>query len=292
MSRILHRPMFRKGGQANGGITTGLGRQRYDNGGQTGMERIQRDLAIIDQLSPRRGSGLNDFMINFGLNMVGNPPSGNIFQTAAKQAQKPFGQFQQARAQENLAQRELIANMVQNMNEDDKYKLQVEAQHMFEAGAVNPFTNKPFASPTEALNALIKNKFMSKERVLTDEAKFQNTKDTFLSNILKQGDDHPFGDNNLAASSLADHEAKIYHNKYPKELIAKFDQEQTFIPIGVVDWAKVQPDGSYPLSEVIGQQAFSYGKIKPGKIYFNVADKSFFMFNGKTFSVVDIAEYN
>ena len=292
MSRILHRPMFRKGGQANGGITTGLGRQRYDNGGQTGMEKIQRDLAIIDQLSPRRGSGLNDFMINFGLNMVGNPPSGNIFQTAATQAQKPFQQFQQGRAQENLAQRELIANMVQNMNEDDKYKLQVEAQHMFDNGAINPFTNKPFASANEALNALIKNKLMSKERVLTDEAKFENTRDTYLSNILRQGDDHPFGDNNLAASSLADHEAKIYHNKYPKELLAKFDQEQTFIPIGAVDWANVQPDGSYPLSEVIGQQAFTYGKIKPGKIYLNVADKSFFMFNGKTFSVIDIAEYN
>ena len=267
--------MFRRGGQANGGITTGLGRQRYTDGGQTGMERIQRDLAIIDQLSPRRGSGLNDFLINFGLNMVGNPPTGNIFQTAATQAQKPFQQFQQARAQENLAQRELIANMVQNMNEDDKYKLQVEAQHMFDNGAINPFTNKPFASANEALNALIKNKLMSKERVLTDEAKFENTRDTYLSNILRQGDDHPFGGNNLAASTLADHEAKIEHKKYPKELIAKFDQEQTFIPIGVVEWAKVQPDGSYPLSEVIGQQAVSYGKIKPGKIYFNVADKSF-----------------
>ena len=284
--------MFRRGGQANGGITTGLGRQRYDNGGQTGMERIQRDLAIIDQLAPQRGSGLNDFMINFGLNMVGNPPSGNIFQTAAKQAQQPFQQFQQGRAQGNLAQRELIANMVQNMNEDDKYKLQVEAQHMFDNGAINPFTNKPFASANEALNALIKNKLMSKERVLTDEAKFENTRDTYLSNILRQGDDHPFGDNNLAASSLADHEAKIYHNKYPKELLAKFDQEQTFIPIGAVDWANVQPDGSYPLSEVLGQQAASFGEIKPGKIYFNVADKSFFMFNGKTFSVIDIAEYN
>ena len=291
MSRILHRPMFRKGGQANGGITTGLGRQGYDNGGQTGMEKIQRDLAIIDQLSPQRGSGLNDFMINFGLNMVGNPPSGNIFQTAAKQAQQPFQQFQQGRAQGNLAQRELIANMVQNMNEDDKYKLQVEAQHMFDAGAMNPFTNKPFASANEALNALIKNKLMSKERVLTEEAKFQNTKDTFLNNILKN-DDHDLHGNNLAASSLADHEAKIYYNKYPKELIEKFDQEQTFIPIGAVDWANVQPDGSYPLSEPIGQQAASFGEIKPGKIYFNVADKSFFMFNGKTFSVIDIAEYN
>jgi len=59
-----------------------------------------------------------------------------------------------------------------------------------------------------------------------------------------------------------------------------------------VDWANVQADGSYPLSATIGTQAVNYGEIKPGKIYFNVADKSFYMFNGKTFSVIDIAEYN
>ena len=282
--------MFRKGGQANGGITTGLGRQGYDNGGQTGMERIQRDLAIIDQLAPQRGSGLNDFMINFGLNMVGNPPSGNIFQTAAKQAQQPFQQFQQGRAQGNLAQRELIANMVQNMNEDDKYKLQVEAQHMFEAGAVNPFTNKPFASPTEALNALIKNKLMSKERVLTEEAKFENTYNEFLSNILsqKRGD---FEDNRLGASTLATHEAKIKHNRYPKELVEEFDLETTYIPVGVVDWANVNPDGSFKLTETIGSNAKAQNVIKAGKIYFNVSDKLFYRFNGDSFTVIDIAEF-
>jgi len=282
--------MFRRGGQANGGITTGLGRQRYDNGGQTGMEKIQRDLAIIDQLSPQRGSGLNDFLINFGLNMVGNPPSGNIFQTAAKQAQEPFGQFQKSRAQGNLAQRELIANMVQNMNEDDKYKLQVEAQHMFDNGAVNPFTNKPFASPTEALNALIKNKLMSKERVLTEEAKFENTYNEFLSNILsqKRGD---FEDNRLGASTLATHEAKIKHNRYPKELVEEFDLETTYIPVGVVDWANVNPDGSFKLTESIGSNAKAQNVVKAGKIYFNVSDKLFYRFNGDSFTVIDIAEY-
>ena len=290
MSRILHRPMFRRGGQANGGITTGLGRQRYDNGGQTGMERIQRDLAIIDQLSPRRGSGLNDFLINFGLNMVGNPPSGNIFQTAATQAQKPFQQFQQGRSQENLAQRELIANMVQNMNEDDKYKLQVEAQHMFDNGAINPFTNKPFASANEALNALIKNKLMSKERVLTEEAKFENTYNEFLSNILsqKRGD---FEDNRLGASTLATHEAKIKHHRYPKELVEKFDLETTYIPVGVVDWANVNSDGSFKLTETIGSNAKAQNVIKAGKIYFNVSDKLFYRFNGDSFTVIDIAEF-
>ena len=282
--------MFRRGGQADGGITTGLGRQRYDNGGQTGMERIQRDLQMIDQLAPQRSGALNDFAINWGLNMVGNPPSGGIFQTAAKEAQLPFQQFQQTQAKESLGRRELIANLVQNMSEEDKYKLQVEAQHMFEAGAVNPFTNQPFKSATEALNALIKNKLMSKERVLTEEAQFENTYNTYLDQILKEkyGD---FTNNRLGASTLATHEAKIQHQQYPETLVKEFDLTQTYIPVGAVEWGEANPDGSFKLTDVIGTQAASAGTLKPNKIYFNVADKSFYKFNGKSFTVVDLAEY-
>jgi len=288
MSRTLSRPMFRRGGQADGGITTGL-RQRYDNGGATGMERIQRDLQIIDQLAPSRGSGLNDFLINFGLNMVGNPPSGNIFQTAAKEAQEPFQQFQQSRAKESLGRRELIANLVQNLSEDEKYKLQVEAQHMFEAGAVNPHTNQPFKSSTEALNALIKNKLMSKERVLTEEAKFENTYNEYLSSILRE-DEGDFAEDRVGASRLAQHEAKVWHKQYPKQLLDEMDGAQ-YIPLGAVDWNTPNPDGSFPLTEKVGVNAMNFGTLKANKVYFNVADTSFYKFNGKSFSVIDIAEY-
>ena len=79
--KTLHRPMFRRGGSTGGGITSGLSRQGYHEG-----ERVER---------PRRpSSNLNNFLIDFGLNLVGNPPSGNIFQTAAKEAQEPFSRFQ------------------------------------------------------------------------------------------------------------------------------------------------------------------------------------------------------
>ena len=78
--KTLHRPMFRRGGSTGGGITSGLSRQGYEDG-----KRVQ----------PRRpSSNLNNFLIDFGLNLVGNPPSGNIFQTAAKEAQEPFSRFQ------------------------------------------------------------------------------------------------------------------------------------------------------------------------------------------------------
>ena len=287
MSRALNRPMFRRGGQADGGITSGL-RKGYANGG-SGMEKIQRDLAIIDQLAPQKTGALNDFLINFGLNMVGNPPSGNVFQTAARQAQEPFQQFQKSRAQEGLGRRELIANLVQNLSEDDKYKLWAEAESIFQAGGTNPFTNAPFKSAQEAFDALLKNKFMSKERVLTEEAKFENTYNEYLNSILRE-DEGDFTEDRVGASRLAQHEAKVWHKQYPKQLLDELDGAQ-YIPLGAVDWNTPNPDGSFPLTEKVGINAMNFGTLKANKVYFNVADTSFYKFNGKSFTVIDIADY-
>ena len=280
--------MFRRGGQADGGVTSGL-RKGYANGSQTGMERIQRDLQLIDQLAPQRSGALNDLMINWGLNMVGNPPSGGIFQTAAKEAQEPFGQFQQTRAKESLGRRELIANLVQNMSEDDKYKLWAEAESIFQAAGTNPFTNAPFKSAQEAFDALLKNKFMSKERVLTEEAKFENTYNEYLNSILRE-DEGDFTEDRVGASRLAQHEAKVWHKQYPKQLLDELDGAQ-YIPLGAVDWNTPNPDGSFPLTEKVGVNAMNFGTLKANKVYFNVADTSFYKFNGKSFTVIDIAEY-
>ena len=253
------------------------------------MERIQRDLQIIDQLAPQRGGALNDFAINWGLNMVGNPPSGGIFQTAAKEAQQPFQQFQKSRAQESLGRRELIANMVQNLSEDDKNKLWADAEYMFQAGGTNPFTNQPFKSINEAFDVLIKNKLMSKERVLTEEAKFENTYNEYLNSILRE-DEGDFTEDRVGASRLAQHEAKVWHKQYPKQLLDELDGAQ-YIPLGAVDWNTPNPDGSFPLTEKVGVNAMNFGTLKANKVYFNVADTSFYKFNGKSFTVIDIAEY-
>ena len=95
MSRTLSRPMFRLGGSTSG-ITSGLDtpkRGRVDGPGS--YQGIDYDKAfetsqkITDKYYPRRGGDLNRFLIDWGLNMVGNPPSGNVLQTSAKEAQGP-----------------------------------------------------------------------------------------------------------------------------------------------------------------------------------------------------------
>jgi hypothetical protein len=91
MSRTLSRPMFRLGGSTSG-ITSGLDtpkRAAYSNGGIDYDKAYETSERIADKYYPRRGANINRFLIDWGLNMVGNPPSGNVLQTAAKQAQQP-----------------------------------------------------------------------------------------------------------------------------------------------------------------------------------------------------------
>jgi len=95
MSRTLSRPMFRLGGSTSG-ITAGLDkpkRGRVDEpGSYQGIDYDKlfgESQRITDKYYPRKGADVNRFLIDWGLNMVGNPPSGNVLQTSAKEAQGP-----------------------------------------------------------------------------------------------------------------------------------------------------------------------------------------------------------
>ena len=91
MSRVLSRPMFRLGGSTSG-ITSGLDKPKraaYSNGGIDYDKAYETSERIADKYYPRKGANINRFLINWGLNMAGNPPSGNVLQTAAKEAQQP-----------------------------------------------------------------------------------------------------------------------------------------------------------------------------------------------------------
>ena len=106
----LRRPMFRRGGSAGEGITSGLApRQGYSN--QSFVEQIRptkKEYESIAGMLParRRDTSLNDFLINFGLNMASASPTGNVLQTAAMQAKDPFAIFQQQKAMRAASGRE------------------------------------------------------------------------------------------------------------------------------------------------------------------------------------------
>ena len=98
MSRVLSRPMFRLGGSTSG-ITSGLDKPKrtgYDSGGFTDEELARYAASsqkVTDKFFPQQRPDINRFLIDWGLNMVGNPPTGNVLQTAAKQAQRPTAEL-------------------------------------------------------------------------------------------------------------------------------------------------------------------------------------------------------
>ena len=84
MNRTLQRPMFRIGGSAGTGITSGLDqpRKQYQQGSTPNFQM----------------SGLPGFLTSFGLNLLSQSPTGNIFQTAATAAKDPFNRLQASQA--------------------------------------------------------------------------------------------------------------------------------------------------------------------------------------------------
>jgi len=124
MNNLYRRPMFRKGGSAGGGITSGLQspRQGYNTNEDNTVK--QNDLSKVDlrdmnmqqikdlasQMAYKAppmpaNRARNDFLIDFGLDLASRPSSGSGFggllTTAAQSAKEPFKNFKSSSAAYN-----------------------------------------------------------------------------------------------------------------------------------------------------------------------------------------------
>ena len=119
MSRVLKRPMFKMGGSTSEGITSGLSRKGYHKGGIDRPIRTRTTPEeILQGYGPApRGYNVYDFLTEWGLNMVGNPPSGNVIQTAGKEAQIPFGKMVEGKSQSELTDYMLKAKAIDTVRE-------------------------------------------------------------------------------------------------------------------------------------------------------------------------------
>jgi len=106
MNRILKRPMFRRGGSAGTGITSGLDRVGLQGGGtpyERALETAKRGSEDLAKFRAEQGkfspSALPGFLTQFGLNLLSTPPQGGLLATAATAAQEPFKTFQAAELQ-------------------------------------------------------------------------------------------------------------------------------------------------------------------------------------------------
>ena len=121
MNRTLRRPMFRMGGSAGEGITSGLQpRQGYQGTGQAWDQFVKKIPDIRAEAKKAsykpRGTNVYDFMTEFGLDLASRPKSGNIFQQLATSAKEPYAKFmerkQSAAEQEYGSESDMFKTML------------------------------------------------------------------------------------------------------------------------------------------------------------------------------------
>jgi hypothetical protein len=174
MNRILKRPMFRMGGSANSGITSGLDTTKPkrglvdEPGGYAGRE-LPYDLGEIlkstkGQMTPElleaykpylerpKGEAANRFLTTFGLDLMSRPSSGSGFKglltTAAKSAKEPTSQLYQdidsRRITKAAAEGDLFKTLLQG-------NLDIAAEAAGEGGAAKTYEKLEIAKALEEI---------------------------------------------------------------------------------------------------------------------------------------------
>jgi len=181
-NNLYKRPMFRKGGSAEGGITSGLQRPGYNVGNRVTEVMEEMRTALPQRNSSKRR--FNDFLIDFGLDIATRSPMGSgvggAISTALASAKDPFAKFQQSRAASE--------------GFDDKLALGAYDVVKGEQAAEKEFGQKKELIELEArLNPKTKKKFRENEPVVrrSDYAKSleENDFDFIANNSMQIADD-------------------------------------------------------------------------------------------------------
>jgi len=159
MNRTLKRPMFRMGGSAADGITSGLDKPKRglvdepgkysqtkldlpDLLGKTREQMTPENIAAYQPFMQRpKGEALNRFLINFGLNLASTPPVGKGFSglisTAAGAAKQPttdlFADIDRERLSKQTAEADLFKTLLEG-------NIDIAAEAVGEGGAAKTYS--------------------------------------------------------------------------------------------------------------------------------------------------------
>ena len=294
MKRILKRPMFRMGGDVeNVGIMDGM-RKRYSKGtnpedidatytaagagfrprNQNVMPQMDSDLArkmaLINQLTP--GPNLNQFLIDFGLNLASGPPRGNIFSTAASAAREPFGRFMEQSQRSGQTKAALALEAL-----DDKDLDSIEELIPYYMNVYN-------ISEEEAQRMILEDKRFSKSGKL-DPNVARNQKIEKRASVLLDDSNFDLGYDGAIQISTAIENVVDGRNKD----VSKEDIDLTQIYIDPDVLGSEDPDsGTIKLTEQTG--IYTQGDYQEGLKYYHPIKGKFYTFQGETFIPVESAQ--
>ena len=100
MNRVLKRPMFRIGGSAGTGITSGLDKPRQGYKNPTGLVDVlptREEFLQAKEMFPRytipQSAAINRLLISGGMDLLSRPPQGGLLGTTAAAFKEPTQQF-------------------------------------------------------------------------------------------------------------------------------------------------------------------------------------------------------
>ena len=296
MKRILKRPMFKMGGDVeNVGIMNNM-RQRYENGtGSAGVQipnmkqgsteitmdyskpqtprmdsNLARRIALISSLVP--GPSLNQFLIDFGLNLASKPPTGNIFSTAAGAAREPFGRFMDS-AQRSGQTKAALA--LEALDDKDLDKIEELVPYYMEVYGVDE---------QEAKRMIIDEERYSKSGFKRPEVK-EGEKIEKRASVLLEDDNFDLGYDGAMQISRA--VQNVVDGRNPN--VSKDDIDLTQIYIDPDTLGKEDPDsGIISITDQAGY--YTEGDYQNGLKYYHPIKGKFYTFQGDKFIPVESAQ--
>jgi len=242
-NRTLRRPMFRRGGKAEGGITSGLKRQGYDgtdgqqNVIKNDLEKVTTQRDLINELSPRYNNMGSDFFMGLGANILAAPGGQPILQTIGTAAKEPLNLMMKQNMAQSSSDRELVANLVKNLDDETLSAIQKDARAAVASGMFGGDYNK-------AVQALLKKKIYGTQNT---EAEYEQERIDFLEqNILKTD---MTGSLSAVARNIATHIHKIQSGQYEGTVDQngdpiEFSTVKTFFKDGDIGRQGTKEDGT------------------------------------------------
>ena len=294
MKRILKRPMFRMGGDVeNVGIMDGM-RKRYSTGtspqdidatytaaganfkptNQSVMpqmdSRLAQKMALINQLSP--GPNLNQFLIDFGLNLASGVPRGNILSTAASAAREPFGRFMEQSQRSGQTKAALALEAL-----DDKDLDSIEELVPYYMDVYN-------IDEEAAKKMIIEDKRFSKSGKLDPTVAKNQKIEKRASTLL---DDKNFGLGYDGAIQISTAIENVVTGRNPNVSKDDIDLTQIYIDPDALG-AEDQDSGIIKITEEKG--IYTPGDYQEGLKYYHPIKGKFYTFQGETFIPVEPAQ--
>jgi hypothetical protein len=191
MSRILRRPMFRKGGPTNGmnGIMTGIVDREMHSvsnpngvGNQDIKSKVQNRIDLIESISG--GTGLDDpltsFLLQYGPALATARPTGSIIGTAVGAAKEPVANLLSDLQAKKKLKTGVALEVLKDLDDKDVKSLRDEAQKLAAEGA--------FGGDVEAAFQALVNKTFYRDPPLPSEDKKQ-TDQMRIASLVEGSDD-------------------------------------------------------------------------------------------------------